>query len=435
MAHRYYIAVCILVLTFILLLTSSNAEDKDTLANGEELFTEEEYPSDMDTLEEFIQSYYLLLESNEYLNQFKFLNLDKNHFSGDKKALKGLYEKLLELRSGLRDKVTIYQIGDSHIQSGYFSGTARTSLQKYFGNAGRGLIFPLRLAGTNQPDDYKITASGSFNRNVAEHGLSGFALNIKEGSSLEIATNNFFGGDNRFSKLSMLTSLPGLRPVVESPAGETKELCFKTGNYYYSSVSCEKPVSSLKISLAGESSILYGLCLENEKPGLLYHSSGINGAGFYTLQGQSALFEQIGFLKPDLIIISLGTNDAQGNFRNDVFTQNLTAFMHNLRQYNPETPVLFTLPPDSNKWGKHNADLDKVENIIINYAKNNQCAWWDLSAVMGGNNSVQQWRTNQMSAKDLLHYTPKGYMLHGYLFYQALIKSYKGLSEKAGQKQ
>ncbi len=428
---RSLLLFCVLALVFIFQVSKNYAAENITTEDINELFSEEEYPSDMDTLEEFIQSYYLLLESNAYLKQYKFLNLDKNQFLGDKKALKPFYKKLLELRNALRQTVTIYQIGDSHIQSGYFSGTARTSLQKYFGNAGRGLVFPLRLAGTNQPDDYKISASGSFSRLNSERGLSGYALKMADGLCLEITTNNFFRGDNSFNKLSLLTSLPGMEAKVEFASNETEKTAEKIGNYYYSSVSWRTEVSKVKLTLTGEPTALYRIYLEKEQPGLLYHSCGINGAGFYNLLEQQILFEQIGLLKPDLIVISLGTNDAQGTFRSEVFTKNLNTFMHKLRYFNPETPVLFTLPPDSNKRGKHNNDLDKMDKIIIDYAQDNQCAWWNLNEVMGGNSSIQKWRKQQMSAKDLLHFTPKGYMLQGYLFYQAFIKSYKSFSEQA----
>lgn len=428
---RSLLLFCVLALVFIFQVSKNYAAENITTEDINELFSEEEYPSDMDTLEEFIQSYYLLLESNAYLKQYKFLNLDKNQFLGDKKALKPFYKKLLELRNALRQTVTIYQIGDSHIQSGYFSGTARTSLQKYFGNAGRGLVFPLRLAGTNQPDDYKISASGPFSRLNSECGLSGYALKMADGLCLEITTNNFFRGDNSFNKLSLLTSLPGMEAKVEFASNETEKTAEKIGNYYYSSVSWRTEVSKVKLTLTGEPTALYGIYLEKEQPGLLYHSCGINGAGFYNLLEQQILFEQIGLLKPDLIVISLGTNDAQGTFRSEVFTKNLNTFMHKLRYFNPETPVLFTLPPDSNKRGKHNNDLDKMDKIIIDYAQDNQCAWWNLNEVMGGNSSIQKWRKQQMSAKDLLHFTPKGYMLQGYLFYQAFIKSYKSFSEQA----
>lgn len=415
------------------MLSYTTAEESDEALYMDDLFSPEEYPEDMDTLEEFIQSYYLLLDSNEYLDKFKFIKADKNRLAGDAKALKPFYEKLLELRSGLRSRVSIYQLGDSHIQSGYFSGTARSALQKHYGNAGRGLVFPLRLAGTNQPDDYKISSSAGISRVNGERGICGYTVSAADGAGLEISTNNFFGLNSSFSKVSMISSLPGLKPVINSGvASESTSL--NLGSYRYDSVSWEKPQNKIGLSLSGSNSMLYGLMLETKEPGLLYHSAGMNGAGFYNLLDSPHLFAQMGLLNPDLIIISLGTNDAQGNFRNEQFSANLQKFMTLLRKECPETPVLFSLPPDSHKRGKHNADLAKVEKILIDYAKDNNCAWWDLGMVMGGKSSVVKWRAQQMASKDLLHYTPKGYMLQGYLFYQAIIKSYKQFSENSPSK-
>ncbi len=429
MHYREFFTTLLLVLAFVLMLGYSRAEDTDDYMN--DLFSEEEYPSDMDTLEEFIQSYYLLLDSDEYLQRFKFIRTDKNLFAGDAQALKGFYEKLLELRSGLRSKVSIFQLGDSHIQSGYFSGTARSSLQKYYGNAGRGLVFPLRIAGTNQPDDYRISSSGGFSRISSERGLCGYVLSGNDGASLDIATNNFYGNDNSFTKLSMISSLPGLRLVVNNDLESAESYDLKLGEYLYSTASWNAPTRNVHMALKGDNSRIYALMLENEQPGLLLHSTGVNGAGFYNLCDQDLLFQQIGMLNPDLIVLSLGTNDAQGNYRNEVFSSNLNSFMNNLRRSNPNTPVLFTLPPDSQKRGKHNSDLGKVDKTIVDYAKSHNCAWWDLSEMMGGSNSILKWRSEQMASKDLLHYTPKGYMLQGYLFYQAFMKSYKNFSEKS----
>lgn len=417
----------LLTLVFLVTLGSSTAEENYDEELPPDLFSEEEYPPDLDTLEEFIQSYYLLLESEAYLDKYKFINADKNELNDPDGALIPFYQKLLELRGGQRDKVSIYQLGDSHIQSGYFSGTARSSLQEYFGNAGRGLVFPLRLAGTNQPDDYKVTSSGGFSRNNDARGICGYNLNMASPANLQLKTNNFFGGDNRFTRLAALMDANAGILDLEGVAAQRLDL--ELGNYKYSSLSWEQLVNSASLSFKGESSTLYGLMLESGQPGLLYHATGINGAGFYNLMDSSKLFEQLGLLNPDLIVISLGTNDAQGTYRNDVFESNLNRFMQMLKKHCPELPVIFTLPPDSHKRGKHNADLAKVDNAIIDYAKDHSCAWWDLGKIMGGKNSVSKWRKEQMASKDLLHYTPKGYMLQGYLFYQALVKSYKKFSE------
>lgn len=429
--HRF--GLLLLSVVFVLMLNFSSAEVSDESDYLDELFTEDEYPPDMDTLEEFIQSYYLLLDSNEYLNRFRFINKDKNLFQNDAKTLKPFYEKLLELRSGKRDRVTIYQLGDSHIQSGYFPGTARASLQKYYGNAGRGLIFPLKIAGTNQPDDFKISSTSGLSRNTSDRGIGGFALNAASKSAMEIGTNNFFNTDNSFNKISVISSLPGLAPNADV-SGVTNKTELWNGLSYKSQM-WNTPLSKISLGLEGESSTLYGLILEKQTPGLLYHSAGINGAGFYNLLDSPNLFKQLGELAPDLLIISLGTNDAQGKYRNDQFLANLTRFWQLLSSYCPNTPVLFTFPPDSNKKGKHNGDLEKLEKTLADFAKQHDCAWWDLGDVMGGKGSINKWRKEQMASKDYLHYTPKGYMLQGYLFYQAFVKSYKHFSENAGVKE
>ncbi|MDE7474527.1 MAG: hypothetical protein K2M71_02745, partial [Duncaniella sp.] len=59
--------------------------------------------------------------------------------------------------------VSIVHIGDSHVQADFNTGTTRELLQYDFGNAGRGLIAPLKLCGTNQPTDYVFQSRNSWN--------------------------------------------------------------------------------------------------------------------------------------------------------------------------------------------------------------------------------------------------------------------------------
>ena len=66
------------------------------------------------------------------------------------------------LASGDRP-VSIVHIGDSHVQADISSGTTRELLQYDFGNAGRGLVSPLKMSGTNQPNDYVFQSRNSWN--------------------------------------------------------------------------------------------------------------------------------------------------------------------------------------------------------------------------------------------------------------------------------
>ncbi len=266
-----------------------------------------EFPIEVDALEEFIQSYYTLLESDEYLKSFKFLQTERNTIQNAAGGLNSFFYKLLELRSGLRDQVTIFQIGDSHIKPGFFSTTARSALLKYFG----------------------VNYTGS-------------------------------------------------------------------------------------------------------SPTLQYQFLAVNGGSFQNLLANDAIFNRCRELAPDLVVISLGTNDAQGNYNAARFRKELQAFMGKLELFQGQADILFTLPPDTNKRGKHNADVAKVSEEIMDYARDKGYAWWNLAEVMGGKSSIGKWRAQDFASKDLIHFSPKGYMLQGHLFYHALMKGYKNFTEGGG---
>lgn len=392
---------------------------------------DEEYPSDLDTLEEFIQSYYLLMDSDQYLNQFSFLDTEHNSLENDTVALAGFYQKLVALRSGLRDRVSIFQIGDSHIQSGYLAGTARSNLQEHFGNAGRGLTFPLRLAGTNQPDDYRFSSSSSWRR-IDSFGLSGYSITTGGSGNLSIRTNDFFGIESTHDRISLLTSGGPIR-LSWNGSEARREAVAGFDNLNRHELALTGPQAQIDLNLEfleGSAPLtLQGMILERSQPGLLYHSTGVNGASFRSYAANPEFFRQITALQADLIIVSLGTNDAQGNYRAANFRSEMSAFMTALRRELPDTPVLFTLAPDTNKRGRTNGDVYNVNNEIKRYAEANDCAWWDLASLMGGRGSVRQWKSRALAANDYIHFSPKGYMLQGYLLYQAILKSYNTHTE------
>jgi lysophospholipase L1-like esterase len=400
------------------------------------LVVDETYPEDIDLLEEIIQSYYLILDSQSITQQYPMLDEAANLIQNDSSALSGFYAKLAELRSGQRDRVTILQIGDSHIQPGYFSGTARAGLQRYFGNAGRGLVFPWKLAGTNQPDDIRISSTSAWQRSNNEIGICGYGLQTQAAGNLVIQTNNFFQVDNSFDSITLI-----LKEQQNSYAwkaiGLDDELKVDIDSFADQSVyrmNWVNPVRKVELSFSAanlqDQANLYGIILERQQPGLLYHAIGVNGASLDRFSKIEEFFPQIRILNPDLIIVSLGTNDTQGRFREEVYQKTLKQFMKNLNKAVPRTPLIFTLPPDSRKNGRANLDIAKANAILTHYCTENGYAWWDLQAVMGGSGAISKWRKTGLAAGDYKHFTPKGYMLQGQLFYQALIKGYKNYAEK-----
>ncbi|MFN8135017.1 MAG: hypothetical protein U0Z17_07275 [Bacteroidales bacterium] len=122
--------------------------------------------------------------------------------------LQAFFDKLLKLENGDSSQLSILHIGDSHIQADFLTRQVRTQFQQHFGNAGRGLVFPLRVAGTNEPTDYRSAtnvdwATGKIvgqNRDP-EPGVSGITVRTSQsGAYIDITTMNHDDLDYAFDQ-------------------------------------------------------------------------------------------------------------------------------------------------------------------------------------------------------------------------------------------
>ena len=99
-----------------------------------------------------------LLDSID-LSDFRFLNLKANKIELNGADWSRVTSSFADCD---RRPMRIVHIGDSHIQADMATGYTRRILQQEFGDAGRGLIVPLKLASTNEPLDYAITSTSQF---------------------------------------------------------------------------------------------------------------------------------------------------------------------------------------------------------------------------------------------------------------------------------
>lgn len=171
---------------------------------------------------------------------------------------------------------------------------------------------------------------------------------------------------------------------------------------------------------------LNGIVLENNQNGILYHSIGVNGAKYSDYNKYAVFFEQINALNPDLIIISLGTNEAFDKLCIDCFYNQVEAFLVVLRQQNPDAVVLLTTPPPSLFQRRNpNTFCESYSDIIINNSLKNQYSVWDLYRAMGGNQSMQKLISQGLIARDRVHYSTTGYQEQGILLFEALMEAYQ----------
>lgn len=171
---------------------------------------------------------------------------------------------------------------------------------------------------------------------------------------------------------------------------------------------------------------LSGLVLENDAPGILYHSIGVNGAKASDYNRFPLFFEQLPALKPDLVVVSLGTNESFDKMGADAYLVQLNKFIAGVRAQCPDAAILVTTPPPSlfrrkypNTFAAAYAKAMAMQETDANYAT------WDMYSEMGGLYGVPRNARRGYMSTDRVHYTKDGYEKQGKLFTEAFIKAYE----------
>lgn len=371
---------------------------------------------------------------------YPFLKLEANKIQNDSIALKSYYASLNKLQKDSLKIVSILHIGDSHIQADFFSGKLRQNYQLKYGNAGRGLVVPYRLAKTNEPSSYRFNGSSNFKskkivskKDSLKVGITGVTIEAKD--SLSIINFKTFNQETlnyAFSKITILSQpSPNQMQVqlLDKDFCELKNVEFENRNSTNVSViklenstnefylKCYNPDSVKKMLFKAQ-----GFILENDSAGVLYHAVGVNGAEFRHYNDSPLFYEQLPLLNPNLIIISLGTNDAyMPKFDTLAFVNNIQSMMLSIKSQLPNANFLFTTPGDSYRKRKaKNINMKIARNVIINYCMQNGYAYWDFYEIMGGFGSINKWFLKGLTSKDKLHLTRKGYELQGDILFKAL---------------
>ncbi len=375
------------------------------------------------------------------VNQHNFIRYDLNemHNFGADKYSAGFYGKLEHLMKTGEGRINVVQIGGSHIQAGTFSGQIRTRLQQMNGemNAGWGFMFPYRIAHTNSPFGYYIRCTGRWQtcRNIERRktgnlgvgGISATTSAPKAELTILLEKENIL--DYSFNKVRVYYENRGVgyRVSVDSALLVSS---LKTDGYFEFKLNSH--VDSLKITIEKErnasgSFTLFGITTEAAPNGFLYHSIGVNGAHIPAFLRCQLFEKQLAGLKPDLVILGLGINDAYGRrFSTAKFEANYGELISRIRRAAPETAIIFTTNNDSYLYRRYvNKNGLKVEQSMLEMANEYNAGVWDMFEVMGGLNSIVLWEKNGLAQHDKIHFTREGYLTLGDLFFNALMKNFE----------
>ncbi|MCB9262156.1 MAG: hypothetical protein H6607_07260 [Flavobacteriales bacterium] len=370
------------------------------------------------------------------------MNLSKNELQKPQN-MASFYALLDDLIKGRRTKLNITHIGDSHIQADFLSHTTRKLFQKTFGNGGRGFVFPFRLIRSNSPLNIKISYNGQWEgcrsiltSNDCNFGVCGATATTFDSSSSFKINPNFDDDMNyEFSKLKLFSYHTPLSFDIALLDADSNRL-----DYDYQPISSSvseifftKNQDSLWLGFEKfddqQYFQLFGMSFENENPGIIYNAIGLNGAYAKSYLRNNFFDDQFASLESDLVIISLGTNDAYMSeklFCKTCFKSYYRELVGKIISQNPAVSLLFTTPGDfyvSQKY--HNNNINEVVDGIYELADEFGAAVWDFNAVMGGSYSVNKWRNEGLARGDLVHFTEEGYVLQGRLLYQTIIDAYE----------
>ena len=350
--------------------------------------------------------------------------------------------------TAISSTVSIVHIGDSHLQAGHVAEEVRNNLQFDYGNAGRGLISPLRMTKTNQPADYEFSSTESWSaiklmshRWTRTMGFTGTSITpVNQKSNFLVATSEkedynpfseitvFHGG--QFFVTSITDTNGNLVPFLSLPSKD------------YTHIRLTKDVTSARIHFESSGDLtIFGASLSGGRPGVFFHSIGNNGASFSTYNKIGTVGEGIAPLQPRLVILSLGTNEAFGKESKRTIQSSIDVLVKNIKSSNPDAEILLVTPMECQRVqytkvsGKKrkgrstsktsrgyavNSEIANVRDAIIEYGKEHKIAVYDWYAVAGGANISNRWIENGYFSGDRIHLSHKGYRLQGFLLYQAL---------------
>lgn len=352
--------------------------------------------------------------------------------------------------------VSIVHIGDSHVQADFNTGTTRELLQYDFGNAGRGLIAPLKLCGTNQPTDYVFQSRNSWNAVklmnnswIQSVGFTGTSIRPSSSTSeLTIGTQDEEDYNPFYSVTIFHNGKLTVKDVKDSEGNQLHFRAIPSRDYTQIVLASLATRVNVEFASAGDLTI-YGAALSGERPGVFYHAIGNNGATYDSYNRIGTVGVGINPLQPALVIISLGTNEAFGKLGGNPaqFKSAVHRLVSNIRNANPNALILLTTPMEchrsvvttskvrvrrkkgkgyrtvtkTNKSYAVNRNIAPLRKAILDYGKQHGVAVYDWYEIAGGNGASASWINAELFAKDRVHHTRTGYYLQGRLLYDALM--------------
>lgn len=247
--------------------------------------------------------------------------------------------------------------------------------------------------------------------------------------------NNLRSDNIQAGRTLIIPSSAGVKNITTKITTESVDYVDLQSYPYYSSFISPIPLNRISVFSRGNADkhSINGFVLENDKPGLIYHGIGVNGAKISDFNKYPLFFKQLTVLKPDLVIVAFGTNESYQKLPAEQYIEKVNEMVGMIRAENPDVVVLVMTPPPSmfrrraknTLIGEYSEELMKLTNVPV----------WNLYEKMDGDKGIaENGRFADIIARDKIHYTTRGYKIQGDMFVQDFLEAYNQFKERKEKK-
>lgn len=348
-------------------------------------------------------------------------------------------------------------IGDSQIEGDHISGTVRENLQQRFNGEGVGFV-PIKevynkkygliqkvsdnwkeysIISKHKVEDRKFGVSGSYYKlNIAQGERADGWIKFRKFKADSMARPDYKilnlyysnpGNDTAFVEVLWKGKLIKKKKLVSGQELESLKYGFN--------------FSPGEIELhfkAGNSLRLYGLSLECNRgvivDNLPHRGCATPGLCKTDLQFYRSMLKK---MKVKMAIFQFGANVVPYAGTNPKFYEDrLYRDLKDFHDVAPDIPVLVVGVSDlAKKVGTRMeswSNIHAVKEAQIRATRRAGCAFWDLEAAMGGQNSMVSWvnSTPSLGKKDYIHFTKEGAEKVGKMLSDAILESYQVFEDR-----
>ena len=359
-------------------------------------------------------------------------------------SLRRFFAKLESIDSSDTKPLEVFHWGDSQIEGDRITGVLRSSWQKSWGGNGPGLIpavQPIPALSIKQREEggwKRYTRFGIIDSNI-EHSAYGAmaAFSRVEGDGTVILRPHPAGFklNKRWNRVKFLIGDAPLGGNITLKGNSTPYKAFsirpsRAGKHTSIVADLPEGEQELTVGFEGYNIEVTGIEL-GSRNGVAMHNIPLRGSAgmIFTKLDRVHLESFMEEREVGLMVLQFGGNvvpylkDSADAKR---YAKRFRKQLKFLKLIMPEAAVIVIGPSDMGTAGTYpmlGSVIDNLkEQVILE-----DCMYWDLRSVMGGEGSIERWANLEprLASTDLIHLSPKGARVVGEKFDEAFRAEYK----------